>query len=139
MPPTSKKLKGQIGLGLFVCSAIYPPPPQPRPTPSLPPPPPPPKKRVEFFVKKNCRLKVMVTHEGQMIKWSLILSLSGTLLVHECIVMPPTSKKLKGQIGLGLFVCPSIYPSPRPPLNPPNPLPPPKKKKKKTHKNQFFF
>ena len=26
--------------------------------------------------------------------------------------MAPTSKKLKGQIGLGLFVCPSIYPSP---------------------------
>ena len=35
------------------------------------------------------------------------------------IVMPLTSKKLKGQIGLGLFVCPSIYP-------------PPQKKKKKT-------
>ena len=30
---------------------------------------------------------------------------------HYYIVMPPTSKKLKGQIGLGLFVCPSIYPN----------------------------
>ena len=29
-------------------------------------------------------------------------------------VMPPTSKKLKGQIGLGLFACLSIYP-PTPP------------------------
>ena len=35
--------------------------------------------------------------------------------------MPPTPKKLKGQIGLGLFLCPSIYPSPPPP--------PPTKKK----------
>ena len=29
--------------------------------------------------------------------------------------MPPISKKLKGQIGLGLFICPSIFPSPHPP------------------------
>ena len=28
--------------------------------------------------------------------------------------MSPASKKLKGQIGLGLFVCPSIYPSTNP-------------------------
>ena len=38
----------------------------------------------------------------------------------------PTSKKLKEQIGLGLLVCPSIYPSPPLP-----PIPPPKK-------NYFF-
>ena len=38
--------------------------------------------------------------------------------------MPPTSKKLKGQIGLGLFICPSIYSHP-PPL--PHPLLPQKK------------
>ena len=37
--------------------------------------------------------------------------------------MPPTSKKLKRQFGLGLFVCPSIYP------NPPSPAPHPPKKK----------
>ena len=38
----------------------------------------------------------------------------------------PTTKKLKGQIGLGLFVCPSIYPSP----NPHSPPPPPREKTK---------
>ena len=130
--PNFEEVEGANWFGpVRLFSHLPAPPPTPPNTFPAPPPPPKKKKRVEFFVKKNCRLKVMVTHEGQMIKWSLILSLSGTLLVHECIVMPPTSKKLKGQIGLGLFVCPSIYPSPRPPLNPPNPLPPPKKKKKK--------
>ena len=59
--------------------------------------------------------------------------------------MPQTSKKLKGQIGLSLFVCPSIYPSPPPPLtpptspSPPRPPPPPQKKKKKKKKNIFFL
>ena len=44
----------------------------------------------------------------------------------------PTTKKLKGQIGLGLFVCPSIYPSPNPP-------PPPAKKQKKKNKKKKVF
>ena len=38
--------------------------------------------------------------------------------------MPQTSKKLKGQIGLGLFICPSIFP-PTPSTPPrPHPIPP---------------
>ena len=54
--------------------------------------------------------------------------------------MPPTSKKLKGQIGLGLFVCPSIYPSRSPthPVQPCPPPPPPKKKNKSFFKFGFF-
>ena len=27
------------------------------------------------------------------------------------VIMPPTSKKLRGHIGLGLTVCPSVRPS----------------------------
>ena len=44
MPPTSKKVKGQIGLGLFVCPSIYPHAPY-HPSPFTPPPPPPPRKK----------------------------------------------------------------------------------------------
>ena len=52
------------------------------------------------------RLIVKVTLEGQMIKWSLIeLVRDITCTLMHCYA-PPTSKKLKGQIGLGLFVCP---------------------------------
>ena len=43
--------------------------------------------------------------------------------------MPPTSKKLKGQIGLGLFPAPL---TPTPPQKK-------KKKKKKKKKTTFFF
>ena len=47
------------------------------------------------------------------------------------IAMPPTSKKLKGQIGLGLFICLSMYPLPPPP--------PPPLLRKQEKKRKFFF
>ena len=83
------------------------------------------------------RLKVKVTFEGQMIKWSsieLVRAITCTFIYgfqnNFAQLLSPTSKKFKGQLGLGLFACPSIYFCPTPPP------PPPKKKKKK---KSFIF
>ena len=59
------------------------------------------------------RLKVKVTLDGQMIKWSEIeLVRDITCALMHCYV--PNFEEIEGQIGKGLIDCPSIY-SPHPP------------------------
>ena len=68
------------------------------------------------------RLKVKVALEGQIIKWSYIeLVRARTCIFIHCYA--PSFEEFEGQIGLGLFIRPFIYPPP--PISSP---PPPKKK-----------